>query len=111
MRRFEAKERFSSRAARESGVADPLLSIEEQLDSVILELTRPIEVTGEEVTEITIKAPEPDDVLDFENRDRDSKQSQYLALTKVTGIPPDGLKKLHFRDFNRLRDLYWAFGV
>ena len=111
MRKFTKTEQFASRAARDRGDAEPLLSIEEQLDSVILELTRPVEVSGEETSEITINAPTPDDILDFENRDGNTKETQLRGLTKATGIPPDALRQLHLRDFNRLRDLYWAFGV
>ena len=111
MRKFTNDERIPSRAAREQGLAEPLLTIEEQLDSVILELTRPIESAGKEITEIIISAPEPDDQFEFENRDGSNKDNTLRALTKSTGIPPDALLRLHLRDLNRLRDIYWAFGM
>ena len=108
MRKFAKDERFPARNDRD---AAPLLSVEEQLDSVILELTRPSQVNGKEATEITINAPTPDDILDIENRDADAKMTNYKKLADATGATADEIKNLHARDFNRLREIFWGFTV
>ena len=46
MRTFRKDERLPSRAARDRGDAPPLLSVEEQLEGVSLELIQPVEVNG-----------------------------------------------------------------
>ena len=111
MRRFLKQEQFASRAARDRGEADPLLTIEEQLDSVALELTKPINVDGKDTTEIVINAPTVDDLLDVQNREGNPKETQLRGLTNATGIPPEALRQLHPRDFTRLSELYWGFTV
>ena len=111
MRKFSKQEQFASRAARDRGEAPPLLSIEEQLDSVALELTKPINVDGKPTDEIVINAPTVDDLLDVQNREGNAKETQLQGLTRATTIPPEALRELHPRDFTRLTEIYWGFTV
>lgn len=109
MRTFLKDERMPSRLARERGDAPPLLTVEEQLDGVKLELMRPIEVDGEEITEVEIQAPTPDDILDGRMGDGQSKDAVYRGLSKATNLSVESLRILHGRDFQRLETLYWGF--
>lgn len=108
MRTFKKEETFPTPDERGT---NPLLSIEEQLEDVALELTRPISVDGQQTTEIIITAPTVDDIIDARSRDGNSRDAQLRSLTKATGIPPEALRELHARDFNRLTELYWGFTV
>lgn len=109
MRRFSKEDFIPTRQGR-GGASEPILSIEEQLDSVELELTLPVEHTGADIVELTLVAHEPDDILDFEYAATDRKEVEYRLLSKNTGVAQAVIKKLHPRDFNRLRALYWSFG-
>ena len=110
MRRFEKDEMIGPRGGR-GGAATPLLSVEEQLESVVLELTLPVEHVGEEITEMTLRAHEPADILDFEYAALpDRPNVEIRLLSDNTGVSQAAIRKLHPRDFNRLRALYWAFG-
>ena len=109
MRRISKDERFASRAARGQGDAPPILTLEDQMGPVTLELSRPIEVDGVSTTEIEIIAPTVDDILDAQSGDGTTKEARIRNLVRATGIPPEPLKSLHGRDFTRLLDIYWAF--
>lgn len=109
MRRFTKEDYIPTRQNR-GVVTESILSIEEQLDSVVLELTLPVENVGEEITEITLCAHEPRDILDFEYAATDRQDVELRQIAKNTKVSRNAIEKLHPRDFNRLRALYWAFG-
>ena len=109
MLKIPKTKKFASRAARDRDQAPPLLSLEEQADPVILEVSFPIEVDGAQLEEITITPPTGDDILDAQARESDSKESQKKSLARATGLSPDTVGKLHARDFTRLADIFWAF--
>lgn len=109
MRTFRVKERIASRLERQGANAEPLLTIEEQLDGVKLELMRPVEVDGKEVSEIEIQAPNPDAILDARLGEAQSKDDIYKSFSKATGLSEDAIASLHGRDFDRLEKLYWGF--
>ena len=109
MLKIPKTKKFASRAARDRDQAPPLLSLEEQADSVILEVSFPIEVDGAQLTEITIRPPTGDDILDAQAREGDSKEAQKKTLSRATGLSPQTVGDLHGRDFTRVTDIYWAF--
>lgn len=107
-KRFLKDVRLPSRLARERGDAPPLLTIEESLNPVILELRRPVNSVGQELTELEISPPTPDDILDQQERDI-TKEDKKRMYAKSCNVLPAVIESLHGGDFSKLMDIYWAF--
>ena len=91
----------------------PLLSIDEQIEGVVLELSRPVEMDGVPTTELTVNAPTPDDIIASESRkqrgkDTDTERS-IAVFSRACGVAPEVIKKLHIRDYTRLATVVAAF--
>ena len=108
MRTFKKDEIFPTPTERGN---NPLLTIEEQLEDVALDLTRPISVDGTETHQVIISAPTVDDLIEARSPEGNAKDTQLRSLTKATGLPPEAIRELHARDFTRLTELYWGFTV
>ena len=110
MKRFGKSDRFTSRAARDRGDAPPLLTTEELLHDTTLELLRPIEVDGKQVTEITITCPTVDAILDQQLQVEANKDQTLKSLaTVVTELEVEHIRQMHPSDFNKLSSIYWAY--
>ena len=91
----------------------PLLSIEEQIEGVVLELTRPVEMDGVPTSELTVNSPTPADIIGSESRrqrgkDTDTERSVAL-FAKACGVAPEVIQSLHIRDYSRLATVVAAF--
>ena len=89
----------------------PLLTIEEQIEGVVLELTTPVELDGVPTGELTVKPPIAEDLLNGADAVRGKKNSARTVslLAKSCGVPPKTIQKLHGRDLNRLATVVGAF--
>lgn len=110
MRRIGREERVSSRIARDRGDAPPILTPEEQLHPVTIELLRKVDGKDGDITEITVNIPSVDDILDQQMQTEPNKQSTYNMLAKACDeLTPTDLKTMHPRDFRVLSEVYWSF--
>ena len=95
-----------------------LLTVDEKVCLVTLQLTGPVDVSGESVSEVTMVPPTADDILGTQanapqnsrekNRQRNDVRIKR-TLAKVCNLPLDTVGNLHGRDFNRLLNIFWAF--
>ena len=83
MKTIEKEVRFPSRAARDRGDAPALLTVEEAMHPVKLELSRETEADGEKVKEITINVPTVDDILDQQMTQERTKEQTLTMLAKA----------------------------
>ena len=91
---------------------EPLLTIEEQIEGVVLELTTPVELDGVPTGELTVKPPLAEELLDGADAGRKSSKNSARTvslLAKSCGVPPKTIQKLHGRDLNRLATVVGAF--
>ena len=107
MRTFRKEERFPSRAARDRNDAAPLLTVDEQLEGVALDLIQPVEVNGANADSIIITTPTVEDILAVQRNTGD--EGEIIGLTRCTPLTADAIRSMHVRDFTRLRELYWGF--
>lgn len=110
-RTIKKHEMFPSQREVQRGNAESILSLEDQREPVILELSHPAKLDGMDVTEITVKCPSVGQILESQGQEERTKDSEIRALVRVTEWPPEALEALHVRDFLRLQALYWAFTV
>lgn len=109
MKTIKRDEFISSRSARERGAAPPLLTTDEKLASVKLELIEEVDADGVKIKEIIINRPTVDDMLDQQIGDG-SKEETYRSLAKACqGVPPETIRTLHPRDFRYISEVYWAY--
>ena len=88
----------------------PLLSIEEKLKPVKLELIRETEADGIKVNEITLHVPTSRDMLTNQMTPERTADTTYESLAKACdGVTPAVIEALHVRDLNYLSRLYFAY--
>ena len=85
----------------------PLLSVEEQLEGISLELIQPVEVNGTNTDSIVITTPTVEDILAAQRAVGDD--GEIIGLTRSTPLTADAIRSMHVRDFTRLRELFWGF--
>ena len=111
MNKFSKDDRLGSRLARERGDAPPLFDSEQVLQPTQLELCRPIKVKDKEITEVIINVPTVADILAPQFSEATEAQTlQSLAKACETEVTPAVLKTMHPRDFNKLSQIYFAYG-
>lgn len=83
------------------------LSLDEQLGTIELELSRPLKLSDreEDLTNLQIKAPSADDI------DKTQGNVRQLIGKCTTGINPKDIGKLEGRDYLRLQKLIRHFLV
>ena len=113
MRVIAKTEYIPTEEDREDEDYEPLLSIEEQSEPVTLELTTPVESSGEMINELTVNPPRAKNVLKSRSR-RNSKGDEETTRTdeffaKACNVPIETIGNLLVKDLNRLGNLIMAF--
>ena len=112
MRVISKTEYIPTEEDREEDDYEPLLTIEEQSEPVIFELTSPVESSGEMINELTVNPPRVKNVLrggrkSKKQDDNDPKTEEFFA--KACNVPVATIEELLLKDLNRLGDLIRAF--
>ena len=88
----------------------PLLTIEEQLEPVKIELIQEVEADGQPINEIVLRVPQNRDMLDAQLTPERTPDTTYKILAKACdGVPPETIEALHPRDLDYLTRHYWAY--
>ena len=110
MRTIGKDERVASRMSRERGDSPPILTSEEKLHPVTIELLRELKTDKGNITAITVDIPTVDDILDQQMQIEPNKQTTLNSLAKVCQeLTASQIKELHPRDFRVLGEVYSSF--
>ena len=89
---------------------EPLLTPEEQIAPVTLELTQAFKTPeGIDLTQLTVSPPKAKDMIKFQRMKMDETKRSILWFATLTGQPPETIEELHVRDFRRLSIVVNAF--
>lgn len=109
MKRFNKEEKIpSADELLESG--EELLTLDEQLGEVEVELTQPIDIDGAPRDTLVLKSPNAGQIMEVLNVKRESDRP-FVSLSKYCECSPTDLKKLHGRDISRLTSIVAAFSL
>ena len=114
MRVISKTEYIPTEEDRDDEDYEPLLSIEEQSEPVTLELTIPVESSGEMINELTVNPPRAKNVLKSKSRSKNKKDGEETTRTdeffaKACNVPIETIENLLLKDLNRLGNLIMAF--
>ena len=93
-----------------SELAEPLLTLEEQIETVVFELTKEIEVNGVPTKELELNAPSAL-ALSLASKIKKDDDRLFATMSKYVECKPSDLHPLHARDLRRLTNLMDAFMV
>ena len=102
MKRIDKNEKIWLPSDTEEDGYERLLEGDEYNEPVILELSKPIEISGAQVTELTINPPTADQMLRAQQGkgQMTARSTQYMA--EICNVPLDAIRALSARDFNRI---------
>ena len=114
MRTILKTEYIPTEEDRENDDYEPLLTLEEQSEPVVFELTAPVDHSGEKINELTVNPPKVKNALSRNNRGKNNQSSnddpqtqQFFA--KICNVPVATIEELLLKDLNRLGNLVMAF--
>lgn len=113
MRVIEKTEYIPTEEDRDNDDYKPLLTIEEQAEPVVFELTTPVESSGEMINELTVNPPVTKNVLKprsrihSKNNEESTRTDEMLA--KACNVSVETIGNILVKDLNRLGNLIMAF--
>ena len=110
-------EQITKRFPADDQIQGNVLSLNEKLGQVELELNRPVEMEGDQpdVSVVVVEAPTTENMIIFDNRDQSAKPEEKAKVelqfygTCCVNIPADKLSAFHPMDARRLQRLVTNF--